>query len=253
MRTSTPTRVRSCGAARWRLSARDFKIPDTPLRRRYCGWSAAGPRRRQGAHAPRGADVPQAISPRCWAQTCWTTLEPLWQRFLRLRDDDYAGMVEVAAQWLEALDEDPEDDVSGMVGRVDDGREPARRSGRGRGRGQDGEGEGGEGDGTARASGTRSWARSHERRVQDRQRDRRGSRGRARRAPHAPSARPTRSAARRAEGPHAEAFKHRWAARLLARRVRALLAARVPRPPTSAVRPRRWPARWRRSTTATAL
>ena len=71
------------------------------------------------------------------------TLEPLWQRFLRLRDDDYEGMVEVAAEWLEALDEDPEDPpiwlAESMMGEPLPG---------------EGEGEGGEGRAArARASG----------------------------------------------------------------------------------------------------
>jgi hypothetical protein len=73
-------------------------------------------------------------------------LEPLWQRFLRLHDKDYAGMVEIAAAWLEALDEDPEDssDMAGesMMGESLPG-DPGEGEGEGDGDGKDGdEGEG---------------------------------------------------------------------------------------------------------------
>jgi hypothetical protein len=73
-------------------------------------------------------------------------LKPLWQRFLRLRDRDYEGMVDVAREWLEALDEDPEstDDMAGesMMGEPLPG---------GAGEGE-GEGEGSEGEGESKAA-----------------------------------------------------------------------------------------------------
>jgi hypothetical protein len=79
-------------------------------------------------------------------------LEPLWQRFLRLWDTDYAGMVEVAQQWLEVLGEDPEDesDLAGesMMGEPLPGAGDGEGEGEGSGAGEgDSEGEGGEGDG----------------------------------------------------------------------------------------------------------
>jgi hypothetical protein len=64
-------------------------------------------------------------------------LTPLWQRFLRLADRDYEGMVEVATAWLDALGEDPED-ASDMVAVMLMGESLP---------GEPGEGEPGEGEG----------------------------------------------------------------------------------------------------------
>jgi len=74
-------------------------------------------------------------------------LEPLWQRFLRLHDHDFAGMVEIAAAWLDVLGEDPED-ASGMVGESMMGESLPGDPGEGEsseGEGESGEGESGEG------------------------------------------------------------------------------------------------------------
>jgi hypothetical protein len=73
-------------------------------------------------------------------------LEPLWQRFLRLRDDDYEGMVEVAAEWLEALGEDPED-ASDMAGASMMGESLPGDPGEGEGEGEGESGDKGEGSG----------------------------------------------------------------------------------------------------------
>jgi hypothetical protein len=83
-------------------------------------------------------------------------LEPLWQRFLMLRDEDYEGMVEIAAAWLDALGEDPED-ASNMAGESMMGEalpgDPGEGEGSGEGEGgsEDGEGEG-SGDGEPKAA-----------------------------------------------------------------------------------------------------
>jgi hypothetical protein len=133
-------------------------------------------------------------------------LEPLWQRFLRLHDHDYDGMVEVAAAWLEALGEDPEDS-EGMVGESMMG-EPMPGEGSGSGEG----GEGGEGDGDGEGSeseapgfGGKIMKRVHiteskiDRETVEARGDERAERARAERE---------QDAARRkeAEGPHTEAF-----------------------------------------------
>jgi hypothetical protein len=69
-------------------------------------------------------------------------LKPLWQRFLRLHDADFAGMVDVAREWLDVLGEDPEDS-EGMVGEALMG-EPLPGEGEGSGGEGEGEGEGSE-------------------------------------------------------------------------------------------------------------
>ena len=93
-------------------------------------------------------------------------LEPLWQRFLGLDDDDYPAMVEVAAAWLEALGEDPED-TEGMAGESmivvmmpgDPGEGEGSGGGKGEGEGEgsgegdDSESKGGEGEGEGEGSG----------------------------------------------------------------------------------------------------
>ena len=62
-------------------------------------------------------------------------LEPLWQRFLRLRDDDFEGMVDIAREWLDVLGEDP-NDSRGMVGKSMMGAPLPGDARRGRGRGR---------------------------------------------------------------------------------------------------------------------
>jgi hypothetical protein len=81
-------------------------------------------------------------------------LKPLWQRFLRLRDRDYEGMVEVAREWLEALDEDPED-TENMAGESMMGEPLPGGAGEGESgeSGEsEGEGEGSEGEGESKAA-----------------------------------------------------------------------------------------------------
>lgn len=73
------------------------------------------------------------------------TLEGLWKRFLVLRDEDFAGMAQIAREWLEALDIDPEeDDQEGLVAVVLVGGSGEGESEEGEG---EGEGEGGSGEG----------------------------------------------------------------------------------------------------------
>jgi hypothetical protein len=129
-------------------------------------------------------------------------LEPLWQRFLRLMDTDYDGMVDVARAWLEALDIDPEDsdDLAGesLMG------EPMPGEGEGSGKG-DGEGEG-EGSGEAEGFGDKIMGRVHiteskiDRETVEARGDERDARRRAEREA---------DAERRKEGEdaHAEAFE----------------------------------------------
>jgi hypothetical protein len=82
-------------------------------------------------------------------------LEPLWQRFLMLRDTDYAGQVEVAQEWLVVLGEDPEND-EGLAGESMIGvplpGSPGGSPKPGEGGDEDGEGEG---DGTPQGFGDR--------------------------------------------------------------------------------------------------
>jgi hypothetical protein len=81
------------------------------------------------------------------------TLEELWQRFLRLADRDYEGMVQIATEWLDALGEDA-DDASGMVGESMMGEALPGDPGEGEGEGSEGEGEGeGSGDGEGDSEG----------------------------------------------------------------------------------------------------
>ena len=129
-------------------------------------------------------------------------LEPLWQRFLRLHDHDYDGMVDVAREWLEVLDIDPEDtdDLAGesLMG------EPMPGEGEGSGKG-DGEGEG-EGSGEAEGFGDKIMGRVHiteskiDRETVEARGDERAARKRAEREA---------DAERRKEGEdaHAEAFE----------------------------------------------
>lgn len=144
VRTTPATRVFLRGCA-MEIVARDFTIPDS----KYGAAAAAGLLlARVDAKVltkPEVKDFRKAIR-KVLGTDVLNTLEPLWQRFLRLRDDDYEGMVDVARQWLEALDED-EDDASGMVagdlmGEALDG-EPGDGEGEGEGEGSgDGEGDG---------------------------------------------------------------------------------------------------------------
>jgi hypothetical protein len=77
-------------------------------------------------------------------------LTTLWQRFLRLHDTDYAGMVHIADAWLTIIGIDPEDDGS------DEDSEPmagGSMMGEGDPSDGDGDGDGDEGDSEGKGSG----------------------------------------------------------------------------------------------------
>ena len=95
------------------IVARDFDIPDS----RYGAAAAAGlllARVDAGVFTKADARPFRADIRKVLGETL-DELEPLWQRFLRLRDDDFEGMVDVARLWLDALGEDSEDSRE-MVG-----------------------------------------------------------------------------------------------------------------------------------------
>jgi hypothetical protein len=149
-------------------------------------------------------------------------LKPLWQRFLRLRDRDYEGMVEVAREWLEALDEDPED-TENMAGESMMGEPLPGGAGEGESGESEGEGEGSEGEGESKAAkgfGGKIMGKVAEAEV-------------------------------KMDGEIVEAAGDERGERRKAEREAD--AARASRPTTSAVRPRGWPGPWRRSTTGTGL
>jgi len=131
------------------------------------------------------------------------TLEPLWQRFLRLHDADFAGMVEVAAAWLEALDEDPEDS-SGMVGESMMGESLPGDPGEGEGSGK-GEGESGEGEGEGSGFGESIMGKVHiagskvDKEITEARGDERDERKRA-------EAKADAERRKASKGPHTEAF-----------------------------------------------
>jgi hypothetical protein len=128
------------------IVGRDFTIPDS----KYGAAAAAGLLlARVDAKVLTKAEVRtfRRDIERVLGTDTLAVLTPLWQRFLRLADRDYEGMVDVAREWLEAIEEDPEDS-EGMVavalmGEPLDG-EPGE--GEGEGAGEGGEGEGSEGD-----------------------------------------------------------------------------------------------------------
>ena len=140
------------------IVAKDFKISSTP----YGAAAAAG---LLLARVDAGV-LSKAEGAAFWdliedvlGEDTLLTLRGLWRRFLRLRDTDYAGMVQVAREWLEALDLDPdadedEDDHSDLVagavfgeGEPEDGEGDSESESGGSGD-EDGEGEG-SGDGDA--------------------------------------------------------------------------------------------------------
>lgn len=136
------------------IVGRDFKIPDS----RYGAAAAAGlllARHDAGVLTKREVKGFRHQIEAVLGTETLEALEPLWQRFLRLHDEDFAGMVDVAREWLEVLGEDPED-TEGMVavmligeplpgdGEAEDGDGDGSGSGDGDG---DGEGEGSEGKG----------------------------------------------------------------------------------------------------------
>jgi len=177
------------------IVARDFTIPDT----KYGAASAAGlllARVDAGILAPDEVKGFRDDIAAVLGDETLDALEPLWQRFLRLRDDDYAGMVKVATAWLEALDEDPED-ASDMVG----GSMiiMALPGDPGEGKGEPSEGEGAPGFGEGIMAGVRAAAVGMDGEVVEKRADERETRATAEREA---------DAARKAEGekPHAEAF-----------------------------------------------
>jgi hypothetical protein len=139
VRTTPATRpfLRGCAME---IVARDFVIPDS----KYGAAAAAGLLlARVDAKVLSKGEVAhfRRMIRKVLGTDVLAVLEPLWQRFLRLRDDDYEGMVDVATQWLEAIEEDPEDS-EGMVGMAMMGEPLPGDPGEG-----DGEGEGsGSGD-----------------------------------------------------------------------------------------------------------
>jgi hypothetical protein len=154
VRTTPATRefLRGCAME---IVARDFVIPDS----RYGAAAAAGLLlARVDAKVLTKGEVRgfRTAIRKVLGTDVLNLLEPLWQRFLRLRDEDYEGMVDVARQWLEALGED-EDDAEGMVagdlmgeslpGDPGDGDSEGEGEGSGEGEGEDGEGNPAEGFG----------------------------------------------------------------------------------------------------------
>jgi hypothetical protein len=126
------------------IVARDFAIPDS----RYGAAAAAGLLlARVDAKVLTRSEVKDFRKSiiKVLGRETLAALEPLWQRFLRLRDDDYEGMVDVAREWLDALGED-EDDASGMVGMAMMGESLP-------GDPEDGEGDGESGEGDSEGKG----------------------------------------------------------------------------------------------------
>jgi hypothetical protein len=208
------------------IVGRDFHIPDSP----YGAAAAAGLllarvdakvlTRREAATFRR--DIAAVLG------ETLDVLEPLWQRFLMLHDHDYAGMVEIAAAWLDALGEDPEDS-EGMVGESMMGEplpgDPGEGDGSGEGKGEgegegedgegdgsgegkgEGEGEGEDGEGEASGFGDKIMGKVHiaeskmDKEVTEARGEERAERARAERRTDA-------ERRKAAEGPHAEAFAH---------------------------------------------
>jgi hypothetical protein len=143
--------LRSCGME---IVGRDFHFGDTP----YAAAAAAGlllarvdaKVLSKAEAAPFRREIVAVLGEDVLAR-----LEPLWQRFLRLHDTDYEGMVQVAREWLDVLGEDA-DDTEGMVGEsmTSDGEgEPGEGEGEGEGSGKGESGEG-EGEGSGEGSGS---------------------------------------------------------------------------------------------------
>jgi hypothetical protein len=147
------------------IVGRDFVIPDTP----YGAAAAAGLLlARADAKTVSKADVrgfrKEIVA--VLGEDTLGTLELLWQRFLRLHDFDFDGMVQVAREWLEALDIDPENDEApedlvgeGMIGEPMPG-DGDGSEGEGKGEG-DGEGEPKDGDGDGSGFGKIIKAKVH--------------------------------------------------------------------------------------------
>lgn len=144
--------IRSCAMD---IVAKDFKVADTP----YGASVAAG---LLLARVDAGVLTKAEVAPIRTAvldvldADVLDVLEPLWQRFLRLYDTDYAGMVSVAREWLEALGMDP-DAPEGEGEGEDDGADLGAGAlfGEGDGDGEgdgEGEGRGCEGEGSSKPS-----------------------------------------------------------------------------------------------------
>jgi hypothetical protein len=96
------------------IVGRDFKIADS----RYGASMAAGlllSRVSAGVLTEKQAAPFREAVLEVLDSATLAALQALWERFLRLFDTDYAGMVEIAAEWLTVLGEDPEntDDLAG--------------------------------------------------------------------------------------------------------------------------------------------
>jgi len=189
------------------IVARDFTIPSTM----YGAATAAGlllARVDAGILTPAEVKGFRREIETVLGKPVLDALEPLWQRFLRLHDTDYAGMVEVACDWLDALHED-HDDASDMAGASmivislpgDPGEgESGGEGGEGEGDGEPSDGEGeGKGFGDKVMAGVRAAGVGMDGEMVEARADERAERAAAERAA---------DAARKAEGdgPHKEAF-----------------------------------------------
>jgi hypothetical protein len=138
------------------IVGKDFVIPDS----RYGAAAAAGlllARVDAGVLSKAEARTFRTDIVKVLGDETLAALEAIWQNHLRLRDDDYAAMVDNARDWLLALGEDPED-ASEMVGESMMGEpmpgEPGEGDGEGEGSGAGEGGEGGEaGEGEGEGSG----------------------------------------------------------------------------------------------------
>jgi hypothetical protein len=183
------------------IVAKDFKIPDT----RYGAAAAAGLLlARVDAKVFSRADArPFRTAIAAVLGETLDELEPLWQRFLRLHDADFAGMVEIAAAWLDVLGEDPEDS-SGMVGESMMGESLPGDPGEGDGSGK-GEGEGEDGEGEGSGFGDKIMGKVHiagskvDKEITEARGEERDERKRA-------EAKADADRRKAAKGPHAEAF-----------------------------------------------
>jgi hypothetical protein len=186
------------------IVGRDFKISDT----RYGAAAAAGLLlARVDAKVLTRAEA--ATFRRDIAAVLGDTLdelEPLWQRFLRLHDHDYAGMVEIAAAWLDVLGEDPEDS-SDMAGESMMGESLPGDPGEGDGSGKGESGEGDESEGEASGFGEKIKGKVH---ITESKMDKEITEARGEeRDERARTERRTDAERRKAsEKPHAEAFAH---------------------------------------------
>lgn len=132
-------------------------------------------------------------------------LEPLWRRFLKLYDKDFAAMVEIARAWLEALEMDPDDEDDAEQDLASGSLFGEGEPGEG-GDGEDSEGEG-EGDLSERIS---ERGRSLSTKVDGEIAESRGAERKARRMAERKA---DAERSKDSEDPHEEAFpSHGWSA-----------------------------------------